>query len=197
MNLNNYTVYAHKNKTNGKVYVGITSQNVEDRWKNGFGYHGMHFERAIKKYGWDCFDHIIIKTGLNEYQACEMEKALIKIFDLTNPQKGYNEAVGGFGGGMNGKHHTQEAIIKIREARRRNGFSDEHKKHISESKQGIKHHMAKKVYQYTKDGLFIKEWDYMGMACKELGIQKTNISQCCSGKRPSAGGYLWSYTRKQ
>lgn len=197
MKSNDYTVYAHKNKTNGKVYVGITSQSVKDRWKNGSGYHGMHFERAIQKYGWDGFDHIIIESNLNEYQACELEKALIKIFDLTNPQKGYNEAIGGFGGGMNGKHHTKEAIEKIREARIRDGFSYEHRKHISESKQGAKHHMAKKVYQYTKDGTLVKEWDYMGMACKELNIQKTNVSQCCLGKRPSAGGYVWSYKRKE
>lgn len=197
MNSNNYTVYAHKNKINGKVYVGITSQNVKDRWKNGSGYHGMHFERAIKKYGWDCFDHIIIESDLNEYQACEMEKVLIKMFDLTNPQKGYNEAVGGFSGSMNGKHHTEKTKEKIRKARIKDGFSDEHRKHISESKQGTKHHMAKRVYQYTKDGLFVKEWSYMGMACKELGLQKSNISGCCLGKRPSAGGYVWSYTRKE
>lgn len=197
MQNNDYTVYAHKNKLNGKVYVGITSQTVTDRWKNGSGYHGLHFERAIKKYGWNGFDHIIIESNLNEYQACEMEKRIINVFNLTNPEKGYNEAIGGFGGGMNGKHHTFEAKEKIRKARMQNGFSDEHKKHISESKKGIKHHNAKKVYQYTKDGYFIKEWEYMGMACKELKIPKSNISQCCLGKRPSAGGYVWSYTRKR
>lgn len=197
MNTNDYIVYAHKNKINNKVYVGITSQDAKDRWKNGFGYRAMHFERAIKKYGWNGFEHIIIESGLDEYTACEMEKRLIDIFDLTNPNKGYNQAKGGFGGGMNGKHHTKESIEKIREARIRGGFSDEHRKHISESKQGAKHHMAKKVYQYDKDGTFIKEWDYMGLACKELHIQKTNISQCCLGKRLSAGGYIWSYTRKE
>ena len=197
MNPNNYTVYAHKNKINDKIYVGITSQDVRDRWKNGSGYQGLHFSRAIQKYGWDGFEHIIIKSNLDEYQACEMEKALIKAFDLTNPEKGYNEALGGFGGGMNGKHHTQEAKKKIREARIRDGFSEEHRKHISEAKRGAKHHMAKKVYQYTKNGDFVKEWDYMGMACKELKIQKTSVSQCCLGKRPSAGGYVWSYTRRE
>ena len=191
-----YTVYAHVNKTNGKVYVGITSNDVEVRWKRGAGYHGQHFKRAIQKHGWENFDHIIIADGLDEYVACEMEKTLIKVFDLTNPNKGYNEALGGFGGGMNGKHHTKDAKEKISRARIVNGFSEEHKKHISESKQGAKHHYAKKVYQYTKEWMFIREWSYMGEASKKLNIQKTNISQCCNGKRTSAGGYKWSYDRK-
>lgn len=36
--LNNYTVYMHVNKANNKTYVGITSQNVQERWQNGLGY---------------------------------------------------------------------------------------------------------------------------------------------------------------
>lgn len=193
MGSGDYTVYAHINKTNGKAYVGITCQSVADRWKNGNGYRGLHFERAINKYGWDNFEHLVLVSGIGEYQACEVEKALIKKFGLTNADRGYNEAAGGFGGGMFGKHHSREAKEKIRNARIRDGFSDDHKKHISESKRGAKHHHAKRVYQYKKDGTFVREWSYMGEACKELKIPKSNINQCCYGRRPSAGGYVWTY----
>jgi predicted GIY-YIG superfamily endonuclease len=34
-----WCVYMHKNKTNGKVYIGITSRDVKDRWGlDGSGY---------------------------------------------------------------------------------------------------------------------------------------------------------------
>lgn len=92
-----YCVYKHTNKLNGKVYIGITSQKPEKRWKNGYGYEGNeYFYRAIQKYGWhDGFDHEILTNGLNKETACEMEIELIKAYDSTNPNKGYNFSFGG------------------------------------------------------------------------------------------------------
>lgn len=190
-----YTVYKHTNKINGKVYIGITCQNVKDRWGRGSTYQAQHFGRAIKKYGWDSFEHLIIAKCLSRKDACELERLLIKAYDSTNPQKGYNEALGGDGGGMYKKHHTKESKEKISKARKKNGFTETHKKHISESKQGVKHHFAKKVFQYTKDGEFIKEWEYMSLAAKELKISKGNIGQVCNGNRKTAGGFIWKYER--
>ena len=47
----------HKNKTNGKVYIGQTIQDDPNkRWKNGHNYKTcIFFARAIKKYGWNNF----------------------------------------------------------------------------------------------------------------------------------------------
>lgn len=193
--MENYIVYKHTNKTNNKVYIGITCQAAKNRWKSGRGYHGLYFGRAIKKYGWDGFKHEIIAENLSEKDACEMERILIKAFNATDPDFGYNQTEGGKGGGMLNHHHTEEAKDRIRQARIRDGFTEEHKKHISESKRGVKHHFAKKVYQYTKEGQFIREWEYMSLAAKELGINKSNIGETCNGHRPSAGGYFWSYER--
>lgn len=196
MTKNNYTVYAHKNKINGKIYVGITSQELSKRWKNGNGYpENSHFGRAIKKYGWVSFEHIVITNNVSREKAREIEKCLISLFELTNVKNGYNEAIGGGGCGMYGKHHSEETKAKIRNARKCDGFTEEHKKHISESKQGVKHHLAKPVYQFTKDGDFITEWAYMNMAAETLHIKKSSISACCLGKRPSAGGFVWSYQK--
>lgn len=44
-----YTVYQHRNKINGKVYIGITMQTPEQRWRHGEGYKSSpHFYAAIQ-----------------------------------------------------------------------------------------------------------------------------------------------------
>lgn len=70
-----WTVYAHI-APNGKMYVGITSQKPENRWRNGLsGYNSNdHFCNAIRKYGWENFQHEIIASGLTIEEASNMEK---------------------------------------------------------------------------------------------------------------------------
>jgi hypothetical protein len=120
---------------------------------------------------------------------------LIKVYDSTCPQKGYNHTKGGDVGGMLNCKQSIEARKKISEYQKNKIFTEEHKRRISEAKSGVNHHFAKKVYQYTKDGMFIKEWDYMTQASQELKINKGNIGEVCNGKRKSAGGYIWRYER--
>ena len=49
------------------------------------------------------------------------------------------------------------------------------------------------VIQYTKDGMLIKKWDSMQSVMDDLGINRGNISNCCSGRCKSVGGYKWKY----
>ena len=83
-------------------------------------------------------------------------------------------------------------------------FSKEHKRKLSESKQGennpmygklgSKHHNSKQVAQYNKETLeLIKIWDSMHDVTRELGIDTGSISKCCKGKYKSAGDYIWKY----
>ena len=60
--MDNYKVYVHVNKINGKLYIGLTkSKNPNRRWENGNGYrNNILFNRAIQKYGWDSFEHIVL-----------------------------------------------------------------------------------------------------------------------------------------
>lgn len=51
----------------------------------------------------------------------------------------------------------------------------------------------KKVIQLTKENEFIKEWDCIAEAARELDIQHTGIIMTCKGKISQSGGYKWAY----
>ena len=80
---------------NNKRYIGITSIKPIYRWNNGKGYKDQVFYNAINKYGWDNFEHIIICKGLDKEEAEWLEEELIREFDTTNKDKGYNVTKGG------------------------------------------------------------------------------------------------------
>ena len=50
---------------------------------------------------------------------------------------------------------------------------------------------AKPVAQYTLDGIFIALYSSATDAANKTGASLSGISQVCSGKSKSAGGYLW------
>lgn len=192
--MDNFTLYMHRNKVNNKVYIGVTCQKAKDRWRKGKVYNKA-FKADIEQYGWDNFEHIIIETGLSQQDALAKERELVKQYNSNNPAYGYNYKCGGDVMGMMGKHHSKEVKQLLHDKMAKVVFTEEHKKHISESKQGIKHHYAKPVYQYSINGDFIRKWDYMSEATKELNINKGNITEVCKGHRKSAGGYVWKYER--
>lgn len=140
--MKDYSVYMHRCKENGKVYIGMTN-NIDRRWKcNGIEYkpqdrdeNNSRFWNAIKKYGWNNFEHIIIETGMSFEECAEREKYYIKLYNSQDKSREYNIADGGNGGhiysehpkGMLGKHHNEA---------KRKAQSDLMKKLISEGKCG-------------------------------------------------------------
>lgn len=116
----NYIVYKHTCKDNGKVYIGLTGTSLLTRTGyNGEGY--LHkkkngdwvqpqMARAILKHGWDNFDHEILFENLTKEEADKKEKELIAFYDSRNPEKGYNTREGGSNGSL-----SEEAKEKLRE----------------------------------------------------------------------------------
>lgn len=92
---NSYCVYKHTTPS-GKVYIGITKQEVNKRWKNGKGYELCKaFYRAVLKYGWDNIQHEIVLDGLTEQEACSLEVKLISKYKSADHKYGYNLTHGG------------------------------------------------------------------------------------------------------
>lgn len=179
-----YSLYYHKNKTNNKLYFGITCKKPEIRWANGTGYKKQPFYRAIKKYGWDNFEHIIIKDNLPEACAKTLEKILIYKYNTRNPKYGYNATDGG--DGTCGIIFTQERKDKIRNKCIGKFVSKATKKKMSDSHKEVdlsyldnsfgKNGKAKRVGAF-KDDKLIKEYDCAVRAALDVGVHKNSISK--------------------
>ena len=65
------------------------------------------------------------------------------------------------------------------------------KRKINKATNGIR---SVKVLQFSKDGIFIKEWPSMGEIKRSKGYNQGAISSCCSGKCKSCYGYVWRYS---
>lgn len=201
-----YTVYCHVNKINGKRYVGITGRTVEKRWLNGKGYQGnVHFNNAIKKYGWDNFEHQIIVENLTKEEAEKMEIHLIKKWNLQDQKNGYNIASGGnvindetkekIRNSLIGHHVSLEtrekiskklkgriispiALEKMISYRKGKPLTEEHKKKISESEKG------KVVSNETREKLRILAKGNKNMLGKKHSDEsKKKMSESYQGKR--------------
>jgi len=209
----NYVVYVHINKINGKKYVGITQRSPEERWLNGKGYaHNYHFNKAIEKYGWDGFEHIVVYQSCSKEVAEAIEKDMIETFQTQNRDKGYNIREGG-----NSGKHSEETKRKISITKRLQCQDKEYVKKLSDSHKGIPAHnkgvpmseeQKLKVSQ-SKTGVpnykkrkpvfcfELNRW-FLGLeeASEETGANISKISQVCNGTRKTANGYHWTYERE-
>ena len=200
-----WTVYVHRNKSNGKQYVGITSKaKPEHRWNSGRGYQeNPYFYASIMKYGWDGFDHLILARGLTENAAKNLECCLIRFWDTRDRRYGYNMTSGG--DGTPDYHPSDETRAKLSEARKKENLSAETLKRRSDGLRGRKlsaEHKrkigdgnSKAIVMYSKDGTYMRTFRSACDAEIEYGIAHSHISQCCNGKRNSAGNYVWRFAQ--
>lgn len=111
-----YTVYKYTNKINKKVYIGITTRNLETRHKEHSRNVGIgtYFSNAIKKYGIDNFVLEKIDTANNINELAQKEVYWIKhynAFVYWDNSNGYNETFGGEGlTGHSGELNSQFGI---------------------------------------------------------------------------------------
>lgn len=58
----------------------------------------------------------------------------------------------------------------------------------------IKTPRLKPVIQYTLEGKYVREWEFMKQPVLEGIVNDYNgISACCIGKQKSCGGFIWKY----
>lgn len=223
--MNKYCVYVHTNKVNGKKYVGITSQEPEKRWKQGYSCN-EYFSRALIKRGWDGFNHDVIMSGLTKEQACQWEKALIAQYKTQNHDYGYNIQSGGEGCAeqnnikvnqysLDGKYIKTWASMKEADVvfggthyggsqigmacrgvcKSAYGYMWRYSTGDNSDIEPYKTNRYRPVAQYTLDGMLIKIWPSIKKASVSLDINSSSITHACKGFFETAGGYIWRYTK--
>lgn len=168
-----YCVYIHQNKINGKIYVGY-SEEPHNRWRkeknDAFnpktkGYNYI-LSRAIRKYGWDNFEHIIIKIYDSKEEALLDEKFWISELK-TNVTEfgsdfGYNMNEGGnIPPSQKGKKRSKEH----REIMAKTQFKPGHRLFFTEEQ----------IEEIKKDNKSINK------IAKKFGVARSTIYQIKSG----------------
>lgn len=175
-----YSIYKHT-CPNGKIYIGITSQDPEQRWCNGFGYQkNTRFFRDIVAFGWNNILHDVIAQVDSQTEATRIEKILIASHKSNDPVYGYNIQ----GGTLAQCYLHSDAST-----------DQPPQKHIDGRGK-----FAQKVSQFSKDGVLIATFNSLKDASQFTGVNHGDICSCCRGHKSdgtpkrTAGGFIWKYT---
>ena len=159
-------IYMIKNKIDGKMYVG-QAVNIEKRWtKHCGGYYDTYIDRAIKKYGKDNFELIVLRECEKDSDLLnKLEKHYIKKYNTFEDKNHYNLTPGGdfnpsklpevrkkMSEARKGTHHSQETRKKMSETHKGKIFTQEHRKNLSEANKGrvVSQETRKKISEALK-----------------------------------------------
>ena len=161
---------------NGEIHKMIYPEEFEEYEKQGFvkGMPQELTEKFVKNRN--------VKCG-------EEHWAFGKKYSDEHKRK-ISEANKGKPSWIKGKHWDEEHKEMLRISSTGKNHTEESKRKISESKQ-------KAVVQYDKNEKKISEYVSAIEAENKTGIGRSHISQCCNGKRKSAGGYIWRFKNEK
>lgn len=209
--MRSYDVYKITNKVNNKVYIGITSKGLSARWKEHLynAEHGCPFKlhNALRKYGKENFSIELIDFCNSWEELEEKERYYISEYKSLQDEFGYNMTEGG--DGTIGRYVTMETRDKIRQKALGREVSEETREKLSEAGKvrtegriaywesgKIGDNRRKPILQYTKEGNFIKEFEGINIAAKELGMSPTTIITALKHQNivgSKRNPYIWVY----
>lgn len=192
-------IYKFQNLITQEVYIG-QSVDVNERykqhqrdWFNGT----TKMYQAMQQFGWENFSYEIIEYCPIELLN-ERERYWIEYYDSWH--NGYNHNRGGsnknsidrqkvydlYDDGLNPKEIATKLDIGLSTTYQ---ILNTYQPFFNKREQNIDKFT---IYQYSLDGKFIKKWTSCKEVQRELGIDACSIGKVISGKRNSAGGYVWS-----
>lgn len=120
---------------------------------------------------------------------------------------------------LKGRIYSKKTIKQMSESAKKRGVSQEQLQKCWDAKRGLKltpeqcanisrgtlgkkkpprteehkKKLRKPVIQLDLEGNFIRLWEGVSFAGKELGIDYSGISHCANGKQKTSGGYKWEW----
>jgi group I intron endonuclease len=199
-------IYTITNNVTKHIYVGAAS-NVTKRLNDHLcslrkNIHvNNYMQNSWNKYGEGSFTFELLEE-CNKTYLYSQEHYWCNMLNSHNEKYGFN---------LKPTHPnnisicTEETKKKIKEKATGRKWSDEYKQLFREKKLGIKQSEEqitksreskyKKVYQYSLEGEFIREWTSAQHIKKELNIPANNICNCCNNKKShnTVKGFKWTY----
>ena len=183
-----YSIYVHI-LPDGKKYVGMTSQDVENRWQLGWGYiTNKPFFNAIKSIGWINIQHKVLETIEDKETALKREEYYTLLWRSNEPEFGYNIFVGNkdirtdkpvWNRGKQTSPETKQKISeKLKEYHKNIGFSEEQIK-----KMGEIHKKPIKLKHKKTGKIFI--FDCQKSCAEFFGVSTASVCQFFKGTHTS------------
>lgn len=196
-------------------------EHLNDLRKNK--HHSIKLQRAFVKYGESnfIFDIIMLcdKSELivNEqtfidklesykkgYNACPIAGSRLGSKQSEETKNKISSKLQGRPSPNKGNTASAETRQKLSKARKDKKLSDTHVENIRQSKMGSKnpfygktvkeeHKICKKIKQYTKDMVFVKEWNSLTECAKALNTRINSISAVLTGARKNHLGFIFTY----
>ena len=165
-------IYKVRNTVNNKIYIGQTidfksrkASHLRAAFNPNSTHYNSHFMRAIRKYGEQMFDWVVIHTVEGENKKAlkrELDKWEIYYIGLFNSyNNGYNMTLGGEGSlGREQPANKSKAVIR---------------------------------YSYIDGVLKKEEWPSIKEASLVTGLSYKSIYRDCTRENKFRGSYLWQY----
>ena len=174
-------IYKIENILTHEIYIG---QTTHPRGFNGrYDFKGIGIERVYKKLlGNEARNeshnrHLrrsIKKFGFDAFEVIEVFDTAKTIEELNEKETYYINLFDSYKNGYNQSFGGDSV----------SGYDRPKSKDCKNSKQ---------ICQIGLDGILIKIWDCATDASNELHIDQSSISMVCSGKRKTAGEFVWVY----
>lgn len=165
-------VYKATNVINGKIYIGLTENDLETRKKQhsyrmklDTSRHNV-FYNALRKHGFEAFEWCVLESANTLEELGALEKKYINELNALDTNIGYNVKEGGESGGK---------------------WSEEHRNKIGESRG------QKPFYVLNMEGQILDLLSSASLAAEKYKVSRPNIGKCLNNEIHQSNGFLFIF----